>query len=45
MFPVPLELGKARDALWGARDEWYYLGRVLGLPMETLLVIEGHAVT
>ncbi len=38
-------LGEASDALWGVCDEWFNLGRVLGLPYRTLQVIEGRAVS
>ena len=45
VFPGSLTLGEARAALLGVRAEWYWLGRVLGLPLGTLHVIEGHAVS
>ncbi len=44
VFPGSLTLGEASNALWDARDEWFMLGRLLGLPLGTLHVIEGHAV-
>ena len=37
--------GSLVDALWGARAKWQLLGHVLGLPDETLQVIEGRAVS
>ncbi len=45
VFPGSLTLREVRTAMWGARAEWYNLGLALGLPMETLEVIKGHAVS
>ncbi len=45
VFPGSLTLGEARAALWDVRDRWHYLGSALGLPLGTLKVIEGHAVS
>ncbi len=46
MFPgSPLILGEACVALYVARDKWFDMGVELGLPLRTLEVIEGHAVS
>ncbi len=38
-------LEEVRTALWSVRAEWYMLGIALGLPLGTLQVIEGHAIS
>ncbi len=43
VFPGLVE--EVRDALWSARAQWFNMGYVLGLPRQTLQVIEGHAVS
>ncbi len=45
VFPGSLKLREVSNALWSARARWFELGCVLGLPFETLEVIEGHAVS
>ena len=45
VFPESLTLREARNALWNARDYWMSLGIALEIPIETLMVIEGHAVS
>ena len=45
VFPGSPTLEEVRSALWSARARWKSLGRVLGLPLGTLQVIEGHAVS
>ena len=40
-----LTLREASAALWGVRGRWLNLGLALGLPMETLEVIEGYVVS
>ena len=45
VYPGSLTLREVRGALWSARDRWYIMGYVLGLPRQTLQVIEGHAVS
>ncbi len=44
VFPGTLTLIEMRTAVWGVRTKWFNLGIALGLPMETLEVIEGHVV-
>ncbi len=45
VFPESLTLREVRSALWNARVQWESLGVELGLPMETLQVIEGYSVS
>ena len=45
VFPGSLTLREVRAALRSVRGRWLNLGLVLGLLLETLQVIEGHAVS